>query len=299
MTVGELTDQMGKSGVLGAGKLYRAVKTISTMFQDPDYRVFLSVAGPLVPGGLRKVFSDLIADEFIDVIILSGGNIVHDLMEAYGESHFQGSFCKIEDTELSDRGIGRIGDILINTSSFEVLEKKVWEILDKIPSEKRKKGLSIKELLLEIGKTLEDPFSIIRQIYEKDILVFSPGIMDSMLGLNLWSYFQLKPLKIDHLIDLNELANIVYEAKRVGAIILGGGLPKHFGLGANILRDGIDSAVQITLDRPEGGSMSGAPLEEAISWKKAAKGGEFVTVVGDVTILFPLIIASVREKLRK
>jgi len=49
---------------------------------------------------------------------------------------------------------------------------------------------------------------------------------------------------------------------------LGGGLPKHHVLAGNILRGGVDAAIQITLDRPEAGGMSGAPLEEAISWER-------------------------------
>jgi deoxyhypusine synthase len=60
----------------------------------------------------------------------------------------------------------------------------------------------------------------------------------------------------------------------------------------------LDSAVQITLDRPEGGSLSGASLDEAVSWKKA-KGGRLVTVIGDATIVFPILIAGALEKLGK
>ena len=42
---------------------------------------------------------------------------------------------------------------------------------------------------------------------------------------------------------------------------------------------------------------SGAPLEEAKSWSKAKHGSNLVTVIGDVTIIFPLIMASVLDKL--
>ena len=45
-------------------------------------------------------------------------------------------------------------------------------------------------------------------------------------------------------------------------------MPKHHVLIANSFRGGVDAAIQITLDRPEGGGASGAPLEEAISWGK-------------------------------
>jgi deoxyhypusine synthase len=91
----------------------------------------------------------------------------------------------------------------------------------------------------------------------------------------------------------------VYEAKKAGIIILGGGVPKHFALFANTFRDGVDAAVQITMDRPEPGGLSGASLEEAISWGKIKPKGSAVTVVCDVTIAFPLMIAAALENVEK
>jgi len=96
---------------------------------------------------------------------------------------------------------------------------------------------------------------------------------------------------------LNRLTEIMFSAKKLGAIILGGGVPKHHTLIASTLRGGFDAAIQITLDRPEGGGLSGAPLEEAISWKKIKSDKKIVTVIGDATMLFPLIILSSIRKI--
>jgi deoxyhypusine synthase len=109
----------------------------------------------------------------------------------------------------------------------------------------------------------------------------------------------LRGLALNPIRDLHRLSDLMYESKKVGAIILGGGLPKHHILGASILRDGVDAAVQITLDRPEGGSLSGAPLEEAVSWRKARARSKLVTVIGDVTVIFPTMIAAAIERLEK
>jgi deoxyhypusine synthase len=81
-------------------------------------------------------------------------------------------------------------------------------------------------------------------------------------------------------------------ANRTGAVILGGGLTKHFTMGSTILRGGLDFAIQITLDRPEGGSLGGAPLKEGVSWEKVQETGAFETVIGDATIIFPFMIAA-------
>jgi deoxyhypusine synthase len=91
---------------------------------------------------------------------------------------------------------------------------------------------------------------------------------------------------------MHQLSDIVFESKKVGAVILGGGLPKHYALASNLLKGGVDAAIQITMDRSETGSLGGAPLEEAKSWAKARAGSNLVTVIGDATVLFPLILAG-------
>ncbi len=47
----------------------------------------------------------------------------------------------------------------------------------------------------------------------------------------------------------------------------------------------------------EEGSLSGAPLKESVSWGKL-KGDKVSTIFGDVTIVFPLIVAAALERIR-
>jgi deoxyhypusine synthase len=75
-------------------------------------------------------------------------------------------------------------------------------------------------------------------------------------------------------------------------------MPKHQVLIANTYRGGVDAAIQITLDRPDGGGFSGAPLEEAISWGKVKNPKSLVTVVGDATVLFPVLTLAALQRLR-
>lgn len=297
MSVGQLVNEMDECGVLGAGRLAKGVNIMVDMFSRPEFTVFLTLAGPMVLGGLRKIICDLIEDKYIDVIISSGANIVHDLMEALGHRGVRGSLS-INDLKLRERGLGRVGDIYIEQKGFEKLEQKIYAVLDDLPVVKKNR-LSQVELLNELGKAVDDNESILNKASTHNIPIFSPGLLDSMLGLHLWTYSQLKKISIDPLLDLNELSNLIYNSTKSGAIILGGGLPKHHVLGANILRDGVDAAVQITLDRPEGGSQSGAPLEEAISWKKVQSKEGTVTIIGDVIIIFPIMVAATVERLKE
>jgi deoxyhypusine synthase len=203
-----------------------------------------------------------------------------------------------EDEKLKARNIGRIGDIYIEQKAFKDLEKWMYQVLENIPEEKRE-HMSTAELLFELGKRIQDPESILAAAAKKDVPIISPGFVDSIAGFHLWVFGQDKKMGIDSLLDVNKLMDKVFEAKKAGVIILGGGYPKHFTLFANTFREGVDSAIQITMDRPEPGGLSGAPLEEAISWGKVKPGGKAVTVICDVTIAFPLIVAAALENLGK
>jgi deoxyhypusine synthase len=81
-------------------------------------------------------------------------------------------------------------------------------------------------------------------------------------------------------------------------IVLGGGVPRNtVQHTAAIARKGIDYAILITMDRPETGGLSGSTLKEAMSWGKIKSRADKVTVVSDVLIAFPLIVASILERL--
>ena len=244
-----------------------------------------------MPGGLRKIIFDLINDGFVDVLITSGANITHDLVESFGGGHYRG--ISADDEELCQQGMGRIGDVYTKSHDFEVFEEKISEILSKIAE--KKKIISIREFLFEIGNMIEDENSILKIAAEKGVPIYAPGIIDSMLGLQLWMFTQDKELHLDAVGDMSELSDIVFDAKKVTAVLLGGGLPKHYALASNLLKGGVDAAIQVTMDRSETGSLSGAPLEEAKSWAKAKAGSNLVTVIGDVTIIFPMMVAGARE----
>jgi len=282
---------MRSSGVLGSGRLARAADLMKRLFESPKFTVFLTLAGPVVPGGLRAIISDLIRRGHIDALVSNGANITHDIIEELGGKHIIGEL-QADDRALMRLGRGRVGDIYTDQKSFKKLEKWTHRTLNTLTAERREKApIPVSSLLETFGRKMKQKDSILASAAERGVPIFCPGIFDSMLGLHLWTYGQLKPLRIDLQADMSRMADLIYEAERVGAVILGGGVPKHFTLGACMLRGGVDAAVQITMDRPEGGSLSGATLEEAISWKKAKAGSNLVTVIADFTIAFPLMVA--------
>jgi deoxyhypusine synthase len=288
MKISDFIEEMGNAGVLGAGRVYRATKLLSEMIEDPELNIFLSVAGPMVPGGMRDIIADLIKQGIIKVLITSGANLTHDLLESFGGSHYRN--YGFDDEKLHDSGMGRIGDIYTKSEDFEIFENEINQILEKIADETE--ITSIQDFIRHIGTQITDENSIIKSAADNNVPIYAPGIIDSMLGLQLWMFNQTNKLGLDAVADMHQLSDIVFESEKVGAVILGGGLPKHYALASNLLKGGVDAAIQITMDRSETGSLGGAPLEEAKSWAKARAGSNLVTVIGDATVLFPLVLAG-------
>ena len=288
MKVSELIKEMGNTNVLGAGRLYRATKLFSEMLNDSEMNIFLSLAGPMIPGGMRNIVTNLIKDGRIRVLICSGANLTHDLLEAFGGSHYRD--YGVDDVKLHESGLGRISDVYADADDFEVFEIEITKLISEISKEKE--TYSIQEFLYELGTRIEDENSFIKAAADNNVAIYAPGIIDSMLGLQLWMFNQTENLALNVIADMHHLSDVVFEKEKVGAVMLGGGLPKHYTLASTILKEGMDAAIQITMDRSETGSLSGAPLEEAKSWAKAKAESKLVTVIGDATILFPLMVAG-------
>ena len=294
MSVSDLLSQFDESGVLGAGRVARACNILADMIQDEEMNVFLSLGGPLIPGGLRNIVSHMIRNKHVNLIISSGANITHDLLEAFGGNHYRDEGR--DDEDLNAEGIGRIADINVGSDDFTIFESEITKIFEKIYE--KKKIISIQELLHEIGLLVEDENSFVATAARNNVPIFAPGLIDSMTGLQLWIFSQDHDFTVSAAGDMPLLSDIVFGSEKVGAVLLGGGLTKHYTLASNVITGGLDAAIQITMDRPEAGSLGGAPLEEAKSWAKARCGSSLASVVGDVTVIFPLIYAAALDKIR-
>ena len=300
MTVGELAEEMRLAGVMQGGRVGRAADILAEMFSDPSYTVFITLSGPLVPGGLRVIIRDLIRDGYVDAVMTNGANMVHDIVEAMGRTHYVGT-TNVDDEKLYEEGYNRAYDIFIENDTFADIEGYVGKLIDDIPEEKRD-GIAIHEFLHEIGSRITDEESVLKAAADKKVPIFSPGFLDCMLGIPLWMYSKQKKLVFDPLKDFDLLADMVFDAKKSGAIILGGGTPKHHTQYMHTLREGLDAAIQLSSARVEDGSLSGAPLRESITWGKLRKGQleeKTATIFGEVTSLFPLIVAAALEKIEK
>jgi len=299
MSVNELVCGM-RGCAFGARRLAHAVDIYEEMLKAKATK-FLGLAGALVPAGMRPVLAEMLRLRFVDVLVTTGANLVHDILEALGEHHY---FCceeercegKERDAKLRERGVSRIYDVVVKDSAFAALEDFLHRTFEKLDHSRR---YSIRELLTEIGRNIKDEGSILRVAFENGIPVFCPALADSIIGLHAFIFKQISPLNVDAFEDLREINEIYCNASRAGVVILGGGVPKNFILQTALVapRGGFDYAIQITTKTPEDGSLSGATLEEAISWGKLRENAKAVTVYCDATIALPIIIAALRERL--
>ena len=76
--------------------------------------------------------------------------------------------------------------------------------------------------------------------------------------------------------DLRRINLLSVRAKRVGMIVLGGGLVKHHIANACLMRNGAERAVFVNTGQEFDGSDAGARPDEAVSWGKIRADGESV-----------------------
>lgn len=292
MSADELVGAMSGCA-FGAGRLASAADIYEEMVRDNDCTKFFGLAGAMVPAGMRSIVSELLRDGYIDVLVTTGANLVHDIIESLGLRHFRGT-PDVDDVALRADGVNRIYDVFLPEQHFTAFEEKMQSVFSGIGKER----LSIRELLSRIGEHIDDRDSILRSAYEKGVPVYCPALADSIIGLQAWLYAQKQPLQLDAIADMREFIDGCFEAKRTGAFIVGGGVPKNFIFQAMLVTPKeFDYAIQLTMDRPEPGGLSGATLEEARSWGKVGADAKSVTVYSDATITMPLIVASVRARL--
>ncbi len=288
MTVAQLVDSM-KDCAFGAGRLSEAVDIYREMIHDSECTRFFGLAGAMVPAGMRQIVSDLIRDKDLDILVTTGANLVHDIIESMGLRHYKGTDAA-DDIQLKHNAVNRIYDVFLPEHHFTDFEEKLQSIFKEIPDK-----LSITELLSHIGAKLDDDNSILKSAYDMGVPVYCPAIQDSIIGLQAWLYKQTKPLNVDVFDDMRGLIDRCYEAKRAGVMIVGGGVPKNFILQSMLVTPrSFDYAIQLTMDRPETGGLSGATLDEARSWGKVGENARCVTVYSDATITLPIIVAAAK-----
>jgi len=294
-SVSSIIKAMSTSGGFQSRNLSYGVDILRTMRGEKRCTKFLSFVGALLSTGVRGIIRDMLKDNMFDCVITTCGALDHDVARTY-RRYYAGDF-RMDDSILLEKKIHRLGNVLVPEVSYgPLIEKKVQSCLEDLyNSQKVKQDFSAYEIISHIGSTLDES-SFLYWAHKRKIPVIVPGIVDGAVGSQIWLFQQQhKDFKIDILKDESKLSDLVYDATKTGAFMIGGGISKHHTLWWNQFRGGLEYAVYITSAPEWDGSLSGALVSEAISWGKVAEKAKQTTIHGEATTLLPFIYAALKE----
>ncbi len=287
---------MSKSGGFESRNLVEGLDILHVMVEDEKCLKFLSFVGAITSTGLRGIIKDMIKNKMFDVVITTCGALDHDIARHFS-NYLEGSFT-LDDSELADQHIHRLGNVLVPMDSYgPLIEEKMQAFLEKI-YKGGKKEMSTAEITKMIGENLgEDSF--LYWAYKNNVPVIVPGIMDGAVGSQIWLFTQKhSDFRLNVSADGDILSELIFKAKKSGALMIGGGISKHHTLWWNQYRDGLDYAVYITTAQEFDGSLSGALVREAISWGKVTQKAKQTTIHAEATTILPFIYSALLSRLK-
>jgi deoxyhypusine synthase len=297
MSVDELVTQMEDAWGFTAGKTAVGINILESMIKEQGCVKFLSFTGNLVATGTRGVFKELVKRRLVDVIITACGTLDHDLARCWRD-YYRGSFV-MNDSKLHKQGVNRLGNVLVPNDSYgTIIEQKIQGLLQELYAE-GKRELSGSQLTREIGLRCCNETSILYWAAKHGVPVFVPGFTDGAVGYQTWLFSQDHDFRVNLLKDSGELSNIIFDAKKTGALIVGGGISKHHTIWWNQFKDGLDYVVYVSTADEWDGSLSGARPREAVSWGKISEKAKRIMVEGDATVVLPLMTSALLARLGK
>lgn len=293
----EIFEQMSKSGGFEARNLAEGLDILTTMIPDKKCLKFLSFVAAIISTGLRGVIKDMIKNRWFDVVITTCGSLDHDIAR-YFSNYKEGDFA-LDDKQLADQHIHRLGNVLVPMQSYgPIIEEKMQEFLEE-EYKAGHKDMSTADITKMIGRHMGEN-SLLYWAYKNEIPVIVPGIMDGAVGSQIWLFTQKHhDFKLNLTADADLLSGLIFKAKKSGALMIGGGVPKHHTLWWNQYRDGLDYAVYITTAQEFDGSSSGALVDEAISWGKVTQNAKQTTVHAEATTILPFLYSALLSRLEK
>jgi deoxyhypusine synthase len=282
-----LVDQMYRAGGFMGRHLAEVARIYTEMLDDPACTKFLSFPAALVSTGTRGIIVDMLKANMVDVILTTCGTLDHDLARSWG-SYFHGSF-DMDDARVKREGYHRLGNVLIPLEVYgPALEKHLQPWLERRYQEGLR-SLTTEQLCHDLGE-LGDEHSILYWARKRGVPIFIPGPMDGAVGSQIWLFANRRSdFRLDIIGDEKRLADITFDSKKRGALIIGGGISKHHVIWWSQFKGGLDYACYVTTATEHDGSLSGAQVKEAISWGKVRPRARKSTLIADATTVLPLV----------
>ncbi len=286
-----------------ARNLGQAARIWDAMLRD-EATIFFGIAGAMVPAGMRPVIVYLIENRLIDVLVSTGANLYHDVFETLGFEHSQGD-PEGDDMRLAHLRVVRFYDVLAPEHEFSIGERFCTEFSLTLEDDRAYTTREYFHLLGRAMAPVAKQEGILTAAARHGVPIYCPAFGDSVHGLAV-AEGRLrtgKRIMFDIVGDVLETTHLSLTANKTGVIYVGGGTPKNFiqqsGVAGYLYgreRPGHSYGIQITMDQPQWGGLSGCTFEEAQSWRKIAPDASSITVHAEATIGLPLIVSALAER---
>ena len=299
-TAASLLKKMGRTGFQGRN-LSSAAEVWQEMLAEGAF-VFMGLAGAMVPAGMRLLLALLIERRYVNCLVSTGANLVHDIYESLGFRHYLGS-PEADDVELKKEHVDRIYDVFASDGKLLETDKYIHAFTRTLSFSR---PYSTREFFCLLGGRLAEEGKekgILSSAAKAGVPVYCPAVGDSSIGIAIAASRETRSFLFDVSKDVYELAEIVMAATDTGVIYIGGGTPKNFiqqaqvtaaVMGTNV--PGHKYAIQVVVDPPHWGGLSGCTFNEGKSWGKVAQDAKKVTVLADATIALPILVTAVVQR---
>lgn len=256
-------------------------------------RVWLSYTSNMISSGCREYILYLVKHKMVQVLVTTAGGIEEDFVKCLTNHHI-GSF-NTAGKEMRAKGLNRIGNMVVPNDNYCDFEDWFTPILEAMHDEQDSEGIvwTPSKIIHRLGKEINNEESVYYWAYKNEIPVFCPALTDGSLGDMLYFHsYKREGFTIDICRDIRAINDIAIKSRKAGCIIIGGSVPKHHCLNANLMRNGVDYSVYINTGHAYDASDSGASPDEAVSWGKIKFSSTPVKVACEASLVFPLIVAK-------
>ena len=315
--VSDLVEMYGGAAI-GARQVGEAADILHTMVRDPECYVVCTVSGAMTVAKMGLVLCEMIETGMVQAVVSTGALMAHGFVEAAGLAHFKYD-PSMSDEALFARGYNRVYDSIELEQNLDDIHAIVSEVLAENDDVVTWSSVQLNRALGWWLSKRRAGRGILRSAFEHGVPVYVPAFTDSELGLDVAIHSHrrrargLPGLQFDPFLDLDDYTDRIKTQKRLGIFTIGGGVPRNWaqqvgpyldllakraGIGDGVAR--FQYAVRLCPEPTHWGGLSGCTYSEGVSWGKflsRAEGGRFAEVYADATIVWPLVVQAVRERL--
>ena len=151
-SIEKIFEELSQSGGFESVNLSGGLEILTKMISDEQCLRFVSFVGAIVSTGTRGIIKNMIKNKWFDVVLTTCGALDHDIARHF--SHYKEGSFSMDDKELADQNIHRLGNVLVPMDSYgPLIEEKMQSFLEE-EYQNGVKEMTTAEICKMIGKHL-------------------------------------------------------------------------------------------------------------------------------------------------